>query len=395
MNFIKFETIVQQDIVAVPFKDNEIQELLRYSAFFQMKNVEYWQSICDLLLKTRGTSQITTKLNAFKLMLQVKSCEDKIHVIRPMIDETLKQVPDPQILRQLKLTNLVDFAYIIVKLNQRQYINICRTLADYAAKNRAKLDNTLPANSLSDLAYVLYKAIPPGDEIRGTVSNICHAYQTQDEVAYDATMQDMEYRDQLPGYIGMIDHTRWPNIANVATICCDPEYTDTELLTRLEETIFRKAESDLVDFDSAARILAAFRTIGLVNPSFVMRILEMVQWQLKNEGSSQLTQFDGTNIALFLRTVSNVYSPDLDASLVDVLFEYFEGLLRSNDISRKFTVDNLKELYQIYERAYFYKMRKDTFLKTLQERIDKANASTTTPKQQHDSTATKPPVNTP
>ena len=91
-------------------------------------------------------------------------------------------------------------------------------------------------------------------------------------------MQNYEFGDTKKFDIGIKDILRWDSLANATSVYASHKFFNDELLQRSEETIIRKAETDLIDFESAAILLSNLLRSNMCDTTTTMRVLEMLEW---------------------------------------------------------------------------------------------------------------------
>eukprot|EP01017_Pseudomicrothorax_dubius_P012988 TRINITY_DN15571_c0_g1_i1.p1 TRINITY_DN15571_c0_g1~~TRINITY_DN15571_c0_g1_i1.p1 ORF type:complete len:315 (+),score=56.19 TRINITY_DN15571_c0_g1_i1:42-947(+) len=286
----------------------------------------------------------------------------------PILNELIPKLKD---MNKLQFDALVSLGYIMDHLRVDKH-PVFSSLTGISNAKRDIMEGLLSTNDQAVLAFVLKNRGPKDDEeLKSTMLKLGDSFFRTDESAYDAILQQYEFGTTLAGELGVHETTTWSSCALMAEVYASENYFHPNLVQRLENIIHRKAETDVVDFDSAATLLQGFLSAGIEDISLNLRLIQMIHTQISSEGKLALIHFDGENITLFLEALLQLYSPeDTDYTLVPIFFEYFEGFIRNPfEYEGRLSRNDLISLKRIYESATFYKPRNPEFFGILDKKI--------------------------
>jgi len=358
------------------FTSEELQVLVESAYNMHIKDVGFWELIYKNLEKSKDTIHLRALLAIYDTLLKVKQYPKFTELIAPEI-AGLK----PKILKYLDqfiLNDCVRAIYIFGYFEQ-EFPELVNKLKTDLLNSALNIDMLLTADQLANAAMIVLNLPEDPNFDKGRIMrDISGHFISRDTLEYDLTLQHYEYDSPTPGESGVRDRLRWESIAKMARVYSSDEFYDDTMMSRLKETIFRKSETDLVDFENAAVILSVYARIRKMtwDNDFYSRILEMFHWQLNNEDNEvMLSQYDGKNISFFLDAVNIIANAELDPELLTETFNYFSGVIQGGQIDPKIKEHEWKALLEIFKDAKRYARFDPGVINYLQDKIELLSAN--------------------
>ena len=101
----------------------------------------------------------------------------------------------------------------------------------------------------------------------------------RDGLEYDTVLQDYEMDSPMPADHGVPDPIEFKSIGLVGKALLNQNYYQEEVLRRLSEIFYRKAETAFCDFEGAGKILKYYGLVPFeVDGDIPNKILQMLVW---------------------------------------------------------------------------------------------------------------------
>ena len=374
MGLVSSESIYRDFIIQLnkglknKLRPQEIDSIAEKASNIRVKDVKFWKSVHGAIKASKDNIDIPSWISISHTFLRQKTYSGLNEEIQKELEEYHTKIESNLLTLDLKDTIR---ALYVFSFFERSFPALVHKLKQDLLDNIPQLDMLLSADDLATASFLVMYLVPEEDSDKGRLlRDLSGHFISRDLLEYDLTLQHYEYDDPTPGETGIKDRLKWGSIALMARVFSQPEYYDDILLNRLKESIYRKSESDLIDFESAAIILSVVsRAKSFKDNDFVMRILEMLNWQFSNEGKEMIVQFDGYTIALFLDAIINLYNSELDPRLINTCFDYFAQLIISQELKIKENKEELEALLRGFKEASKFSKFDQSVFTVLEDKI--------------------------
>jgi len=353
------------------FTSEELQVLVEAAHNMHIKDFAFWELIHKNLEKNNDNLKVKSLLAIYETLLKIKQYPNFVDFISSKLDFLKPKVL--QNIHQFNLNDCVRAIFVFGFFDQR-LPELEQKLKDDLMNSSFNMDMLLTADQLASTALIVLNLpnSPDFDKERA-MRDISGSFISRDMLEYDLTLQHYEYDSPTPGESGVRDRLRWESIAKMARAYSQDGFYDDVMINRLKETIFRKSETDLIDFENAAVILSVYaRTKSLLQDNdFYSRILEMFHWQLNNEDNEiMLSQYDGRNMSYFLDALNALANPELDPELLNETFNYFSGVIQGGQLDSKIKEKEWNDLLESFKDARRFARFDTSVITYLQDKID-------------------------
>ncbi|KAL4441734.1 hypothetical protein ABPG74_008731 [Tetrahymena malaccensis] len=245
-----------------------------------------------------------------------------------------------------------------VRPNEKQQIH-------YLIQNKINdIYSVFNSNQLADILYLVYELF--NDELKSELVNsfvkkTLDTFIVKDLAEYDTMLQQYEFVDRKNDEIGILDNLKWSSAAKVLQVVSDDVFFDQNLYRRIEDLIMRKSETDIIDIDSASLLLESMTLIEIAEVQVILRILEMVDRRLQEEGNKAFEIIHPSSIVRMMTVLNHFLEIDIGLEFCDRLQNYFAGLVKSGDIDYKLTSGYLIELKMAFEDSAVTHINKELF----------------------------------
>ncbi|EAR97165.2 hypothetical protein TTHERM_00477030 (macronuclear) [Tetrahymena thermophila SB210] len=235
----------------------------------------------------------------------------------------------------------------------------------YLIQNRINdIYSVFTSNQLADILYLVYELFNDElktEQINSFIKKTLDTFIVKDLAEYDTMLQQYEFVDRKNDEIGILDNLKWSSAAKVLTVVSDEVFYDQNLFRRIEDLTMRKSETDIIDIDSASLLLESLILIEITEVQVLLRILEMVDRRLQEEGNKAFEIIHPSSIVRMMTVLNHFLEIDIGLEFCDRLQNYFAGLVKSGDIDYKLTSEYLIELKMAFEDSAITHINKELF----------------------------------
>lgn len=218
---------------------------------------------------------------------------------------------------------------------------------------------------LSNISYILYSIFfennqkkEPTGAVYDLITQLNENSIYNDLAIYDSNLQSYEFSDVKPDEIGFKDELSYRTLIFLLQIFKDSRFYNEELITRVEDAIIRKSETDIIDLQNGPLLLfhlARFKNVGNVG---LMRLVEMMLWVLEEESQflnmylnkkNILTLVDAISVVVFYKNIEE----DLSANLLSAIAKKLESGPAKSLLIGKFSKEEAEFLKRVYSMEKF------------------------------------------
>jgi len=365
-----FQTFISKIIKALnlKFTPKELSTIVQYAFEIKVKHSGFWGAMLQVIKSNQRDIDIPYLINIFYIFVRLKTFREPENYVRDLAPKFLEFLKD--IIPHLQLPYLVKVTYIFSYFDM-PFPEAINKLKSEILNNLPTLDMILPANEMATAAWLLYNILDANDKDKEKIlRDIGHLFVQRDLLEYDLTLQHYEYDRPRPADLGVQDRLDWQSISLMGRIYSSREYYDEIIIGRLTDAVLRKTETDIIDFENASIILSWLAVVDVhYDANLIMRILEIIELQMENEGPNMFPQFTGENVANFLKALNALMSTHLDPAILTDIFRYLAGFIRSGKLDSKADLNQYEIIYGVMRRYKNYLRDEEIVLPFLENRI--------------------------
>ena len=321
---------------------------------FSLKHGKFWQKLSNLVLSKDIYEDPSNLLSLYSILIRNRTQSNfgvEFKAYAPNTKQLLLNMRS-----NLTLLDKLHAAFVYSQL-QDPLEEFERDLMLAFKADFDQFSEKFSANDLALTAMVIYHSqVEIEEATKGELlAALAKQFIMRDSVEYDVLLQSYELLEGHPGDVGVRDRLLWESIAFIAIVYADREFYDSTIIYRIDDMVVRKSESDIINFESAALYLSASTLFSVEKDGgLYMRVVQMVQWQLINEGTALYSSFDGKNVAMLLSALKTLSKQiHLDHKSLTEVFDYFYKIIDSQLIDKKIEPEDYYELYSIYHKMTY------------------------------------------
>ncbi|KRW99218.1 hypothetical protein PPERSA_07461 [Pseudocohnilembus persalinus] len=326
-----------------------------------------WKSVFEYIKQNENKIPINLHLEIVYYLLDFKIdnetrkyYEDKDELIIDQVNIMLTQ------------DNYIPFIYglqIMIYLEKEIPFENAKGYLEYLVKNKSVYFQYLDAYHFADLAYLTYSILnqlnisgwdeyelermkqKKGDQYNLFLKQCLENYINLDLVQYDQMLSQYQFFDEKQNQIGIFDRITWSSISKIMQILTDPSFMDESQFRRLEDQIFRKSETDVIDLQNAAILIECYSELPQNDLNCIMRIFQMLDFRLKAEKDKAKDSFEANSVIRLLRALHQFHETSVENQILINTVKYFGGVIKYKDL--EMNQDQAFELKLIYEESPF------------------------------------------
>jgi len=353
------------DAVKNKFNAGDYEEIALKAYYLNIKDPLFWFSLDNSVKTAENNMDFQTLLVVFSIFLRIHSYPHFYRYMSGFKDELLEATKKS--LAELDFRHVIHASYIFGALSTPfpELTKKLKTDLTSSLKNPNSVDV-----SINDLATagVLVSTILRDDSEREALLKALGNYLNTLDLKTFATPSEntKEYDEEL---------LNWHSVAFLVRVFGGNQATNEGLVKKINDVILFKSEIDPIDFESASIILSVLSKSGKETDNvIVQRLLERVHTLLAEEGSAMFSQFDGRNVASFLKSAIVIAKKGQNKEILEEFIEYFSGLIRSDKIASKIELEDLSILRKVFEEAKQIGNVDQELFTHIQKRIEKITA---------------------
>ncbi len=349
------------DAVKNKFDAQSLETIALKAYYLNIKDTLFWFSLDNTVKTSESSMDFPTLLVIFSVLLRIKSYPHFYRYTAAFKEDLLESTK--QALNELDFRHVIHASNVFASLNM-PFPELTKRLKSDLSSNLKDMGSVyVSINDLATSAILISTLLKNNDPDRASIlRDLGKFLNTLDLVQF---CKSPERTPKSVAEDFEEEKLNWHSVAYLVRVFS----ADEALAKKLNQVISTKLETDPVDFESASIILSVLSQ----SKADTQNLLEGVYNQLAEEGGAMFTQFDGRNVASFLRTLTTVAQSGKNQEIIGELFEYFSGLVISDKIATKIELEDYKLLNKIFTEAKGVAQINDKVFAHIANRIEALN----------------------